>query len=417
MAWVEAVVDQRKRLIQLWERGTTISELARVFGISRPTVYATIRRWDEDGETGLEDRSRAPHSNPRQTDHAVIAALLTLKDRYPDWGADKLVELLSGDGITLSAFTARDILKRNGRVRSRRKRPPIWSPAAPPRVVVPGVGHSMSADHKGAFRLGNGRYCHPLTIADPASRYIFAIDGESATDVRPAIASFGRVFREWGLPEQIITDNGNPFCSARAIGGLTELSKMWIKLGIRHVRIQPGRPQQNGIHERMHRTLKQSTTRPPERTLAAQQRRFTTFRQEFNHVRPHQALGQERPAERVAPYRRPFPERIPPIEYARSADVRMVRTSGEINWKGGMLFVTQVLTGEPVAMVQISEDTWDLYYGPVHLASWDDRSKRFRAPRQVPTSEDLPASTLARPRPTSPESAAPRGVKDVDVDV
>lgn len=378
--WAEGLVDQRLRLIQLWEQGETVAALGRRFDVSRPTVYATIERWREGGEAGLQERSRAPHSNPRQTSAGVIAALLTLKDRYPLWGADKLVRLLRNDGIELSAFTARDILKRNGRVRARHPRAPRWSPRTNPRVVVPGVGHTMSADHKGAFRLGNGQYCHPLTIADPASRYLFAVDALAGTNVAPAVAAFRRVFREWGLPEQILTDNGNPFCAARAVGGLTALSKMWLRLGIRHARIQPGRPQQNGVHERMHQTLKQAATQPPESNLRAQQRRFATFLDEFNNIRPHEALGQEVPATRVCHYRREYPERLPDLEYPSSAEVRSVRTDGRIKWKGELVFVTNVLSGERVAMMQVDNDTWDLYYASTCIATWDARTRQFTPP-------------------------------------
>jgi putative transposase len=238
----------------------------------------------------------------------------------------------------------------------------------------------MSADHKGQFRLGNRRYCFPLTIADPASRFVFAIEGQTSTRVKPVLAVFERVFREWGLPEQMITDNGCPFCTTRALGGLTELSKMWIKLGIQHVRIVPGRPQQNGVHERMHRTLKQDATQPPEANMNAQQYRFDGFRQEFNHVRPHQALGQERPASRVQSYRRPYPNRIPAIEYPDSFEVRTVRSNGQIKWKGDLLFVSDVLRDESVGLVQVDDDRWQLYFGTVHLAWWNERTSKFEPP-------------------------------------
>lgn len=228
--------------------------------------------------------------------------------------------------------------------------------------------------------MGNGRYCFPLTIADPASRFIFAITGQSSTQVEPSLAVFEKIFREWGLPDQMITDNGGPFCTARALGGLTELSKMWIKLEIQHTRIVPGRPQQNGIHERMHRTLKQEATQPPKANMKAQEQRFDAFRQEFNHVRPHQALGQERPASLVKVYRRPYPDRIAPIEYPSSFEVRMVRSNGQIKWKGQMLFVSEVLQKEPVGLVQVEDDRWSLYFGSVHLATWNERRSKFEAP-------------------------------------
>jgi len=258
----------------------------------------------------------------------------------------------------------------------------------------------MSADYKGQFRMRNGQYCYPLTIADPASRFVFAVDALGSTDVQTAMTVFERVFREWGLPEQIITDNGNPFCSARSLGGLTELSKMWIKLGIQQVRIQPGRPQQNGIHERMHRTLKKHAVKPPEANMRAQQRRFDAFLAEFNHVRPHQALGQERPVSRVERYRRQYPQQIAPIEYPDAFQVRSVRERGNIKWKGELLFVSDVLRGESVAFQQLDDELWRLYFGPVHLATWDARTKRFAAP-EPERSEDLPVLPPSRPDPSS----------------
>jgi len=373
-------MDGRKRLIQLWEQGWTPTELARHFEVSRPTVYTTIERWLESGVSGLEDRSRRPLSNTRQTSHEVTAALLNMKDKYPGWGPDKLARLLREEGVELSPSTARDILRRNGRVTARRARPPRWSPAESPLIAVPTVGHSMSADHKGCFRMGNGRYCYPLTIADPASRYIFAIEALHTTGVEPALKVFERVFREWGLPEQLITDNGVPFCTARSLGGLTELSKMWIKLGIQHARIQPGRPQQNGRHERMHGTLKREALRPVMQNLTAQQRRFDTFLDQFNTVRPHEALGQERPASFVKPYRRPYPNRIPEVEYPSSFEVRTVRSQGAIKWRGELVFVSEVLIGERVALTPADDDRWHIYFGPVRLAAWNDRLQKFEAP-------------------------------------
>jgi transposase InsO family protein len=380
MPWSRGAVDERKRLIALWEAGHSPTELARRFGVSRPTVYETIGRWMAEGEFGLQDRSRRPHSNGRQTSVGVTGALLSIKDRYPHYGPDKLVRLLRDEGIELRASTARDILRRNGRVQARRARPPRWSPSITPAIQVPGPGHSMSADHKGQFLLGNRRYCFPLTIADPASRYLFAVEALASTSVEAAVPVFERVFRRWGLPEQIITDNGTPFCTARALGGITELSKMWIKLGIQHVRIEPGRPQQNGIHERMHRTLKRQATQPAEPNMRAQQWRFDNFVEEFNNVRPHQALGQERPASRVQCYRRPYPARLPAIDYPMSFQVRKVRSDGQIKWKGERLFVSCVLRGEAVAMLEVNNDQWHLYFGPVHLATWNGCKRRFESP-------------------------------------
>ncbi len=376
-------MEERKRMIQRWEEGATPTELSREFRVRRQTVYDWIARWLDDGEAGLENQSRAPHSNPRQTPPDVVHALLDMKDLHPRYGPDKLVRLLADEGISLIGSTARDILKRNGRVSARRARVPIWSPTGEPHIVVPSAGHSMSADHKGQFRMGNGCYCFPLTIADPASRYVFAVQGGSSTSGKKAQPVFERVFREWGLPEQMITDNGPPFCVTQSIGGISQLSKWWIKLGIQHVRIQPGRPQQNGIHERMHRTLKQFCAVPPERATGSQQRRFDAFRQEFNHVRPHQALGQERPVSRVLKYRRTYPEQIGEIEYPSSFAIRSVHANGCIKWKGELVFVGEVLVGERVALTEQDNDRWQLYFGPRHLADWDQVSRKFKPPARA----------------------------------
>lgn len=378
MPWSRGPVEDRKRMIQRWEEGATPTELSREFGVSRPTVYEGIEKWLEYGQAGLMDQSRAPHSNSRQTPAEVQHALLNLKDRHPNYGPDKLVRMLAAEGIALRGSTARDILKRNGRVEARRARVPIWSPAGAPRIVVPGPGHSMSTDYKGQFRMGNGRYCVPLTIADPGSRYIFAGQGGTSTNGQIAKPVFIRVFREWGMPEQMISDNGSPFCVSQSIGGISELSKWWIKLGIQHVRIEPGRPQQNGIHERMHRTLKQFCATPPEQNHRAQQRRIDAFIHEFNHVRPHQALGQETPASRVQQYRRPYPERLGEIEYPSSFEIRRVRTDKCIQWKGKLVFVGAVLVGERVALTEHDSGRWQLYFGPRHLADWDPVSGKFK---------------------------------------
>jgi transposase InsO family protein len=381
MPWSQGPVDERKRMIAMWQEGRTPTELAREFGVSRQTIYDYLWRWEEEGAAGLEGRSRAPHSNPRQTSTAVMQALIEIKDQHPRYGPDKLVRLLRDADIDLSASTARDILRRNGRVSARRARTPRWSPTGESHIVIPGPGHSMSADHKGQFRMKNRRYCYPLTIADPASRYVFAVEALSSTNGALARPVFERVFREWGLPEQIITDNGAPFCLSRSIGGISPLSKWWIQLGVEHVRITPGRPQQNGIHERMHRTLHELATDPPEDGFDPQQRRFDSFLTEFNHVRPHQALGQERPASIVRNYRRLFPASIAEIEYPDAFEVRRVRHQGAIKWRGELVFVGEVLIGERVGLVPAADDCWHLYFGPRHLANWNARTRRFELAR------------------------------------
>ncbi len=382
MPWSRGMVEERHRMIALWESGFTPTELASRFGVSRQTIHTYIDRWQQEGECGLLERSRRPLTSPTKTSREVEHLLMGLKDEHPDYGPDKLVTLLGDQGVTLAVSTARDVLRRNGRVEARRGRTRIWSPAVTPVSAVPGPGHTMSADYKGQARLGNGHYCYPLTIADPASRYVFAVEAATMNTGGGAQAVFERVFREWGLPDQILTDNGAPFCASRSIGGLSQLGRWWIQLGVTHARIQPGRPQQNGIHERMHKTLKAKSMKPMAQTLAAQQKRFDMFMAEFNHIRPHQGLGQKRPASMVTPYRRPFPERVPEVEYPSSFIVRRVRGGGYIKWCGQERFVSEVLVGERVGLVQVTDDSYELYFGNRHLANWSARECRWVEPRR-----------------------------------
>jgi len=232
----------------------------------------------------------------------------------------------------------------------------------------------MTADFKGEFKTLDGRYCYPLTIADQFSRYLIACDGLISTRGRLARPIFERVFREHGLPNAILTDNGAPFAVSNAICGLSALSVWWIQLGIRHYRIQPGKPQQNPRHERMHRTLKAEATRPPGANLKCQQRKFDAFRKEFNEVRPHQALGQKTPSEVWRPSPRPYPRRTPKPEYPAHFETRRVTCVGHIKFKNRMLFLSSNLLGDTVALEEIDDAIWSIYYYDVLIARFDERT-------------------------------------------
>ena len=235
----------------------------------------------------------------------------------------------------------------------------------------------MTVDYKGEFLLGNHCYCYPLTIVDYVSRYILACDAFTSTQYEHTRKAFERVFRQHGLPRAILSDNGSPFGSP-GLGRLSRLSLWWIRLGISIERIVPGHPEQNGAHERMHKTLKAETTRPPEKTLEQQQKRFDRFRHEFNNERPHESLGQKRPATIYTPSPRPYPETLPPIEYPGHLMTRKVDHSGQIRWKDyERLFLSHTLHGEIVALEEIDDGMWSLFYGPVLLARFDERERRF----------------------------------------
>jgi putative transposase len=368
-------MDERRRMIELYQIGWTQSDLAREFGLTWRCVHKWIKRFGDDPEHGLEERSRAPRtSSQRKTDEAV-AALIELKKRFPRFGPAKLVTFLS-PAHRMAASTASDVLKDHGMVKPRRPRRGTVL-VNRRRIIVPGPGHTMTTDYKGHFRMGSGRYCYPLTMAEPVSRYILAVDGFMSIDGADAKRSYERVFREHGVPEQVVHDGGSPFCAAAALAAISELTKWWIHLGILPIRIDPGRPQQNGRLERMHLDLKEWTAQPSGRNLREQQKRFDEFRDVFNNVRPHQSHGQRPPASFFVPFRRQYPSRLPEIVYDDSFILRRVRHSGEIRWKGYLVYLSGVLAGEIVGLKQVADEWWDIYFGPLHIARWDDRKKHI----------------------------------------
>jgi transposase InsO family protein len=381
MPWSEGPVKDRIELMQRWETGEyTVVELAERAGVTRQCVHKWIRRWKAEGETGMDELSRAP-LNPRRTDQGLIEKLLELKHAHPNHGPEKLVTMMSDrqGNLPMAVSTAGKILDGYGLVRRRgRRRDRVGPPSSAPRRPIPGPGHTLTADHKGYFRLGNGRYCYPLTLADPASRYVYAIDAQNRPTIEAAWRVFDRIFGEYGLPDQILTDNGVPFCSARSLGGLTELSKRWIKLGIHVARIDPGRPQQNSVHERMHRTLKQAATRPPQQTLTSQQQHFDAFRYDYNWLRPHKSLELRPPAERLTPFRRSYAgQRSAEIEYPPYFEQRRVRDTGELKIDGERHYLSEVLAREVVGLDCIDQDRSEIYYGSLLLGYYDRRARRI----------------------------------------
>jgi hypothetical protein len=233
-----------------------------------------------------------------------------------------------------------------------------------------------TADFKGQFKTGNGEYCYPLTVVDGYSRYLLACQGLHSTSICLARPVFFRLFEQHGLPRIIRTDNGVPFATT-ALGRLSTLSVWWIRLGIYPELIEPAHPEQNGSHERMHRTLKRETTYPPKRNLAAQQVRFNQFRKEYNDDRPHEALGQEVPSSLYRPSSRELPRKLSPIEYPAHYEVRYVSANGGIRWKCAWVGVTHTLAGEFVGFHEVGDGLWDVYFGPVQLGRMDERKLRI----------------------------------------
>ncbi len=366
MSWnASNVMDQRVSFVSAWIGGEmSMTELCALYSISRVTGYKWLRRYQEEGAQGLRHRSSAPHAHGRLTASAIVEALLCLRRQRPNWGPKKLVAYLSAKQSEVpwpAPSTAGEILKRAGLVGPRRKRR---------RAPVTGLSlteplypnHVWSADHKGWVTTTYGARLEPLTVTDGFSRYLVGLSATQTTRACEAHPLFRKAFEDHGLPEVILTDNGSPFASA-SVTGLTSLSAHWTRLGIRHERIAPGKPQQNGRHERFHLTLKEAMT-PPEESQASQQRRFDLYRQDYNEERPHEALGQQPPCQFYKPSQRLMPERIPEPNYPADAKVRRVRSNGEIKWKGGLVYISSAIIGDPVGLIEIDNDVFEVrFYG------------------------------------------------------
>ena len=365
MPWKElCAMDQRVRFIGEWlTGGYTKGELCREYGVSRPTGDKWIERYQQYGVEGLGERSRRPHGHPNRTGDEVVERIVAMKLRHPSFGPKKVMDRLRAtepQGRWPADSTAGEILRRKGLVRSRRMRRRV---APHPQALVEGTGpgQSWSADFKGDFRLGNGGRCYPLTLTDNYSRYVLQCRGLSSIHTAAVRPWLERVFREQGLPESLRTDNGAPFASL-AVGGLSHLSKWWVRLGIRPERIRPAKPSENGRHERMHRSLKAAAIQPPAHTLAEQQRRFDAFVQEFNWERSHEALKRLTPGQVHCPSTRPYPDRLPEVEYPAGVTVRRVRHNGQFKWRGQLLYLSEVLAQEPIGLVPCDNDCWEIRF-------------------------------------------------------
>lgn len=369
---------EQEELVRLWRAGgVSVAELARRFGVSRKTVHKRIARFRRLGWQGLGDLSRAPHTSPTRTSEEVSALIVAAKLKHLSWGPKKLLPWLAGrcSGVRLPGVsTAGEILRRRGLVRPRRRvrRTAPWSA---PFAGVAAPNDVWCVDLKGWFRTGDGSRCDPLTVSDACSRYLLACQGLTHPRHADVQRELERVFRRYGLPRAIRTDNGPPFASV-GLGALTELAVWWVKLGIVPERIAPAHPEQNSRHERMHRTLKDQTATPPALTLRSQQRAFNRFVQEYNHERPHEALGQRTPASFYQPSPRDYPARIEEPGYPARFKVRRVRSNGEIKWQGRKVFVSEALRGEPVGLEQIGEGLWAIQFGPLRIGMLDERTQR-----------------------------------------
>jgi putative transposase len=377
-------MSQRQEFIRLvHQRRHPITELCIAFGISEKTGHKWLSRFHHEGVAGLADRSHVPHLAPHQVSPRLRRSVKALREQHPTWGARKLRAVLARNSpeITWPApSTIGELLRREGLIRpTRRKRHP-GAPGAPVDsglTIARAPNDVWTTDFKGEFRLGSGPYCYPLTVLDAQSRYLLGCRALLSTATVPVKVVFTRLFERFGLPEVIRSDNGAPFASSNSLARLSTLSVWWIHLGIRPERIAPGHPQQNGQHERMHKTLKAEATRPPSASLRDQQTRFDRFRREYNGVRPHEALGQREPSSCYTPSARSFPDHLRALEYPAHLEVRRVSSKGMIAWRGRHVWLTRGLSGEDVSLEETDNDTWTISFGPLALGTYHPPSHIF----------------------------------------
>ena len=355
-----------------------MTALCERYGISRKTGYKWLERYRGDPEHGLVDRSRAPHRVGHELDEAVVSAILALRRRRPHWGPRKLRAVLEHDDPQQgwpAPSTIGDLLRREGLSQPRRRQRRAL-PVTQPFLSVTAPNDGWCADFKGWFRTADGQRCDPLTISDAYSRFLIGcrIVAPTGEAVRPR---FERAFRALGLPRAMRTDNGPPFASQGA-GGLSRLSVEWVKLGIKLERIEPGEPQQNGRHERFHRTLKAEPSCPPASCAKTQQGRFDRFRRRYNEERPHEALGQTPPAAHYTASPRPYPERVEDPWYDADHAVRRVRSKGEIKWGGEYIFISESLVGEIVGIAETDSGNWIVRFADIDLGLIDPSTKKLR---------------------------------------
>ncbi|MDH5760982.1 MAG: leucine zipper domain-containing protein [Gemmatimonadota bacterium] len=347
----------------------SFSEVCQRFGISRETGYKWLQRYDAAGPDGLHDRSHRPHSCPHATDPEILEAAFELRRRRPRWGAAKihtrLATLYPHWDLPCPRVLHKHLL-RAGLVRKKRR---VRTHPHPGRPTAPFTAPNSiwSADYKGHFKTRDGRYCYPLTLQDGFSRFLLACQAVDGTTYHAARLVFTRLFREFGIPDRIRTDNGPPFSSPLALGRLSRLAVWWIRLGILPDFIEPASPQQNGRHERMHKDLKADACIPPAGNRSAQQRRFNSLLHDFNHIRPHEALQMKTPADVYVPSTRPFPNKLPPLNYPAHFEVRKVSTNGGIRWHSCWVNASHLLGGELVGLEEIADGVWAVFFGPLCL--------------------------------------------------
>lgn len=379
MPWKEtSVMDERMRFIGRLLSGEKMAPLCREFGISRVTGHKLWNRYEQDGSRGIYNRSRAPHKHPNQLPFEVEQLIIRLKKERLKWGAPKIRELIAKKypGIKLPAIsTVHCVLDRHGLVNRKSKRNKYYATAT--YLSIPKDPNDLwCADFKGQFKMGNRNYCFPLTLSDFVSRFVLSCEALSSTEVNFCFAVFEEAFQQYGLPLAIRNDNGIPFASGNSMWNLTRLSVWWIRLGIKLERIRPGNPQQNGRHERMHRTLKYEATKPPASNLLQQQERFDNFRDEFNFERPHQGIDMKCPADVYKISKRPY-QGLPDVTYPGYDKSLLTSSCGRVCFENRKVHISNAFANQPVGLKEVDDGIWQVDFMSYTLGFFDEESNKF----------------------------------------
>lgn len=383
MPWkAVSIVNHREQFVRdCLARRFTVTEACQRYGISRKTGQKWLARFLASGRPGLEDQSRRPTESPMATPTKVVDAVVELREKHPTWGAKKLLPKLKKkkppEGEWPAVSTVALILKREGLVT--RQPPRRAKPRRAPRdLVVPtGPNRVWTADFKGQFRTQDRCYCYPLTVMDRFSRYLLACHGMLRPTYEETARCFRAIFERYGLPDVLRTDNGTPFCGV-GLARLSRLAVWWIRLGIRLDRIHPASPQENGSHERFHRTLKRETARPPAGTCRRQNDRFDTWGEEYNYERPHEALGQLPPGDVYEVSGRPYPARLPDVDYPGHFEVRHVGSNGTVSLGATVYFLSETLDGQDVGLEEIDDGLWTVYLVDAPIGRINEQTKRVQ---------------------------------------
>lgn len=382
MPWKEcSLMTERMKFVGRLVEGEKMSDLCREFGISRKTGYKIYARFEANGLDGLKDHSKAARNRPNQTDKSMERAIIQVRLEHPTWGAPKIKGYLQkkhGSIVVPARSTIHAILDRNQLIKLRKRPDKNYKSQGTDLISADAPNKLWCTDFKGHFRLANKNYCYPLTVTDQFSRYLLACEALENNQEDPCIEVFDQLFEKYGLPEAIRSDNGVPFAS-RSYFGLSRLSVYWLRLGIKLERIEPGHPEQNGRHERMHRTLKAEATNPPGSNMLSQQEKFDSFQEIFNNQRPHQAIDMKTPSEIYLPSKTKYKTILEPLDYPSSDHTLTVTRCGSININKTRIYLGTPFSGYNVGIQQIEDGLWKVSFMNYDLGFFDKDSTQIQA--------------------------------------